>query len=518
MVKDDLGILTRAVVCKIAETKLGKKINLDVLIEDMTGKAFAASYPHGNNEFARIAVERLGGNAARIFMEIYAHGSLPVKRGIYNLTKSGREQRAKFKEEHGFVPFTAVLNPTNRCNVNCSAKCYIASPYVGEKRRFKPHDWKAEELDMLVTQCKELGIRFFTLSGGEPLLVWEEIRDIFSSHRDCCAIMFTNGTLLDDRVADELAELGTIFPGISVEGTKKYTDMMREHGIYDKAKEAIERCKDRRIFFGISTTPTNFNIDNLTSDDFRRYYFDEWNARFIYYFACMPIGIKSDMSNALGNEQRLKLVEHAFDRIFSGDEMLHLDFWNFGAMVDGCMAYGHNYFNLSPPHIAREKIDEHVRKFRYKAEDVLTSVMPCVFLQGIAGFVMRDGKVLGKKEKYDDLFNFIVYDESMRKPREDWLEKRKAMVSDYSKHYFGLAPCRFYDNPDDLLKQKDLMIAFQDTFKVHEEPLLSEVSRNAISWNSYARENYVRMVVRLNRKHNLGLDDYIGNLCRNSVH
>ena len=56
-----------------------------------------------------------------------------------------------------------------------------------------------------------------TISGGEPFLR-PDLLDLFEKYDDMYFQVFTNGTLIDDRLADRLAAMGHVFPSISVEG------------------------------------------------------------------------------------------------------------------------------------------------------------------------------------------------------------------------------------------------------------------------------------------------------------
>ena len=51
--------------------------------------------------------------------------------------------------------------------------------------------------------------RYFAISGGEPLAYHSDgkgILDIAEKHPDCFFLMYTNGTLIDDKVAARLAQ------------------------------------------------------------------------------------------------------------------------------------------------------------------------------------------------------------------------------------------------------------------------------------------------------------------------
>ena len=65
-----------------------------------------------------------------------------------------------------------------------------------------------------------------------------ELLDLFAAHPDCYFQVFTNGQLITDEIARELARLGNVTPLVSIEGSEIASDERREHravGIRDPA-------------------------------------------------------------------------------------------------------------------------------------------------------------------------------------------------------------------------------------------------------------------------------------------
>ena len=46
---------------------------------------------------------------------------------------------------------------------------------------------------------KELGIHFYIMTGGEPLVRKNDILKLGKEHNDCVFMFFTNGTLIDQK-------------------------------------------------------------------------------------------------------------------------------------------------------------------------------------------------------------------------------------------------------------------------------------------------------------------------------
>ena len=172
----------------------------------------------------------------------------------------GEYKRKEFKKKEGFnPPWFIVISPSMTCNLRCVG-CY-ASEYS------KKDDLPYKKLDEVIGEARDMGIYFFTISGGEPFFRKEHLK-IFEKYNDCYFLVYTNGTLIDKKLAKKIRELGNVMPGISVEGFEKETDRRRGKGTYKKILTAMKNLKDEGVIFGFSATPTSLNSDILASDKF----------------------------------------------------------------------------------------------------------------------------------------------------------------------------------------------------------------------------------------------------------
>jgi MoaA/NifB/PqqE/SkfB family radical SAM enzyme len=249
--------------------------------------------------------------------------------------KCSETRKRILKEEGVKVPFFLVISPTMRCNLRCTG-CY-AGDYS------KKDDMEFELMDRILTEAKELGIHFITISGGEPFY-WPHLLDILEKHQDMAFQIYTNGTLIDEAMATRLVELGNAAPCISIEGTKADTENRRGDGIYDTVMETMERLWDKGLIFGFSATVTRLNVNTLTSEEFIDQMIGK-GCSFGWYFMYVPVGMNPDMSLMVKPEQRddmrrwLTEVRHS-KPIFIGD------FWNDGCWVGGCIAGGREYLHI----------------------------------------------------------------------------------------------------------------------------------------------------------------------------
>lgn len=186
--------------------------------------------------------------------------------------------RKRYAENHGgrIPPATMVISPTKVCNLHCVG-CYASSGPSGERLAW-------DVFDRIISEAKALwGLRFFTISGGEPLAYrsnGKDLLDIAHKHDDSFFLMYTNGTLIDERIASRLAEVGNVIPAISVEGFERLTDERRGEGVFQRILIAMANLRQAGVPFGISLTGTRHNAEEILSDEFIDYFFEEQQAVF----------------------------------------------------------------------------------------------------------------------------------------------------------------------------------------------------------------------------------------------
>jgi len=252
------------------------------------------------------------------------------------------KKREKLEKEEFKAPWFFVVSPTYACNLNCYG-CYA-------------HEYKREQglsyatLSRIIREANEIGIRWLTISGGEPFYYKDKetgktLLDLAEEHNDMYFQVYTNGTLLDEKTIERLAKLGNVAPAISQEGFEKETDERRGKGVWKKICKAREDLYKAKILQGFSITVSKQNADIVTSDEF----VDDLISRkvsFGWYFIYIPIGKEPAIEFMPTPEQRAKLRQKIWEwrsnkPIFIGD------FWNDGPWVGGCIAGGRKYFHIN---------------------------------------------------------------------------------------------------------------------------------------------------------------------------
>lgn len=256
---------------------------------------------------------------------------------FYNGTKTIREMR----EIHGCnVPWIILMDPTSACNLHCTG-CWAAE--YGNRLNLT-----LDELDNIVKQGKELGIYFYMLTGGEPLVRKKDIIELCRRHNDCMFLAYTNGTLVDEKLCEQMQEVGNLFLAISLEGDPDVNDLRRGEGVYGRVMHAMELLKAHGLVFGTSICYTSANYKSVTSDAFIQMIIEK-GCRYSLYFHYMPVGHAADPSLLLSTDQRIYMYNRVREirNMQHGPGIFAMDFQNDGEFVGGCIAGGRNYFHIN---------------------------------------------------------------------------------------------------------------------------------------------------------------------------
>ena len=256
---------------------------------------------------------------------------------VLNVLLKRKSRIEEFGKEFGFgPPGFLVIGPGKFCNLKCIG-CYANSSSNAPEKL----DW--EILNRIITEKTELwGSCFTVITGGEPTLYESQgktIIDLGKEHQDNYFLMYTNGTLIDREMARKLAEVGNITPAISVEGFEEETDARRGKGVHKKILEAMKNLREAGVPFGISITATKNNADWILNDETFDYYFDKQGAIYCWVFQFMPIGRSTSLELMVSPEQRVRMFRQ-YQRLVRDRQLFVADFWNSGAVADGCISAG----------------------------------------------------------------------------------------------------------------------------------------------------------------------------------
>jgi MoaA/NifB/PqqE/SkfB family radical SAM enzyme len=154
------------------------------------------------------------------------------------------------------LPLKAGIDVTYRCNNDC-LHCWLVEPDAGKARdsELTTGDWLS-----IIDQSRALGIREWTVSGGEPL-IRDDFAEILSyiKQKSKFVTVFSNGTLIPSYPAD-------LFKGcdlqISLYGATPliHDHVTRSTGSFEKAMQGIRYLQENHIPFTIRIFPLKDNF------------------------------------------------------------------------------------------------------------------------------------------------------------------------------------------------------------------------------------------------------------------
>ena len=347
----------------------------------------------------------------------------------------------KLRNELGCnIPWAILLDPTSACNLHCTG-CW-ASEYSHQL------NLSYEDMDRIVTEGKQLGIHGYVMTGGEPMVRKKDVLKLMKKHQDCQFAAYTNSTLIDQALCDEVKKLGNMIFMLSIEGTPETNDARRGNGHYQKVMEAMDLLKKNGILFGTSICYTRQNIEAVTNDGFLRMLADK-GAHFGFYFHYMPVGKNAVLDLMPTVEQRRNMI-HRIRQVRSNDcdiEFYPMDFQNDGEYVGGCIAGGRNYFHINANGDAE----------------------PCVFIH-YSNTNIRDNTILEMLQSP----LFMAYHEGQPFNRNH------------------LRPCPMLENPELLKKMVEETGAHQTNVEAPEEAdeLCAKTAAYAKEWAPVAAEEW----------------------------
>ena len=263
-----------------------------------------------------------------------------VSNTMLNNKQEKRDIRDKFLADYGFKsPNFITISPSQACNLHCYG-CYACSD---------PHTSPHLSFDTVCSMIQEVrdkwGASFVVISGGEPYMYRDgdkTILDVYAKFPDMFFMSYTNGTLIDEKMAERFKELGNISPAISVEGYEQNTDDRRGKGTFAKVLKAFENLRKVGVPFGVSVTATSKNSETLLTDEFYDYYFEKQGATYMWMFQFMPIGRGKDVFDlVVPPKDRVRLYRKWETQMHDKKHCI-ADFWNSGPLTYGCVAYAGN--------------------------------------------------------------------------------------------------------------------------------------------------------------------------------
>lgn len=406
-------------------------------------------------------------------------------------------------EKQGFqAPWFIVISPLRACNLKCIG-CYAnggGGPQI-------PYPM----LDRILNEAKDLGIRFITISGGEPFYYKDKkanktILDLFREHNDIYYQVYTNGTALVgekqpgeaslspvgrkrieegrriarnvlgvSNVGEILGRLGNVAPAVSQEGFQKETDERRGKGVYEAIVMARKNLSKHGVLQGLSVTVTRQNWQVVSGDKFIQDMVEK-GVSFGWYFQYIPTGKDPDVSLMTTPREREKFRKRVWSLrgkypIFMGD------FWDDGPWVGSCISGGRKYFHIN-----------------YDG-----AVEPCVFAQFHVTNIISEYEK--KENRRVNVLRKVIQSSFFKEIRRRQLEFDN-----------DLAPCMIIDHPQML---RDLVAKFGAQARQGEGEIISRpdivkfLDSYGEEYERISRPQFEKMVRGQYNSKNVKLDEVI---------
>ncbi len=154
-------------------------------------------------------------------------------------------------------------NLTDRCNLRCK-HCYLQDILASPSEPLS-HELNTQDCLKIVTQFEEAKVFFVTVLGGEPFCrpdIMVILRHL--GKKKFWTKITTNGTLIDENTARDLADAGIRGLFVSLEGpSAEVNDTIRGKGSFEKAIKGISYLQDFDIPFNIQMTIFKVNYEKI---------------------------------------------------------------------------------------------------------------------------------------------------------------------------------------------------------------------------------------------------------------
>jgi radical SAM protein with 4Fe4S-binding SPASM domain len=173
----------------------------------------------------------------------------------YSAFSLGVHQRQSGKR----TPMEVSIELTHRCPLECQ-HCYNNLPMADKSARSR--ELSLEEYKRLLDQIAEAGCFWILFTGGE-IFARADFLDIYAyaKSKGFLITLFTNGTMVTDRIANFLAEYRPFAIEITLYGATRetYDALTQIPGSYDRCMRGIRMLLDRKLPLKLKTVPTTVN-------------------------------------------------------------------------------------------------------------------------------------------------------------------------------------------------------------------------------------------------------------------
>ena len=230
-----------------------------------------------------------------------------IRSFLFNFAWKGFNTFHRFEKRRkngSTFPAFQFISVTNQCNLSCQG-CWVSQEEGINHMEF-------DLLDRIIRESNDQGSWFFGILGGEPLL-YPELTRLFRMHPKSYFQLFTNGTLLNEKMAGELRKTANVTPLISFEGDETVDDIRRGGSdVYKKTIRAIETSVAGGLITGVAVSVCKSNIDMALSGSFVEM-MDRLGIVYLWYYIYRPVGAQPCYELALSSSEIERLRRFLVD-------------------------------------------------------------------------------------------------------------------------------------------------------------------------------------------------------------
>ena len=221
-----------------------------------------------------------------------------VAKFVYNFgvkgVRSVELHKRRRRRGENFPPFL-FISVISSCQLRCQG-CWVDVAAPAAKLAL-------DELNRIVSDAKKHGNAYFGILGGEPFM-HPQLLELFAAHPDCYFQVFTNGQLITDDIARELARLGNVTPLVSIEGSEVVSDERRGRmQVLTKTLAGLEACRRHGLLIGVATSVCQTNIDLVSEAWLRKLI--AMGVHYVWFHTYRVVGPNPNAQLALRPEQVL---------------------------------------------------------------------------------------------------------------------------------------------------------------------------------------------------------------------
>jgi len=325
---------------------------------------------------------------------------------VYKGMRAVGAYKRRVKRGELFPPFF-FLALTNACNLRCHG-CWIEG-------HGRVSQLPVADVDTLIAAGKRQRAYFYTLLGGEPM-IYPGLWEIIERHRDCYFQIITNGMFFGDENVARLRKAGNVTPLVSIDGMEAHNDDRRGEGVFQAAMEGMARLKRNKMLFGVATTVTGRNLDEVMTDEYVREMIGR-GAMYLWYYVYRPVGADPSPHYCVGREQMIELRRRLL-RLRRKHPIIIIDtYWNAAgeAVCPAALGLG---FHIGPQGSIEPcpPLSLAVQTIRDNGGELFTTINESQFLRGFQEFVKERTRGCVILERPQELVEYL----------------RRASAADYS--------------------------------------------------------------------------------------